>query len=177
MLNACYFKYSQYIEWIFKIKVKSFFSHWIRPTSFIKILPKIKCFSYLYICLEIDTNGLHLPNIFDKINDLSFSIDYKHPYIYIQKKMLYDWQWDNCPQEINITHTLTTIGHRTAFINEQSSYRIVSYKRPRYDNVKHFKRETNSLIYIKKWTKNKYVTHKQTTTTDLQSPDLGQAQT
>ena len=31
---------------------------------------------------------------------------------------------------------ITTIGHRTAFNNEQSPYRIVSYKRPRYDNVK-----------------------------------------
>ena len=29
----------------------------------------------------------------------------------------------------------------------------------------------------KKWTKNKYVTHKQTTTTELQAPDLAQAQT
>ena len=37
--------------------------------------------------------------------------------------------------------SLTTIGHRTAFNNEQSPYRIVSYKRPRYDNVKQFKRE------------------------------------
>ena len=33
------------------------------------------------------------------------------------------------------------IGHRTTINNEQSSYRIVSYKRPRYDNVKQFKRE------------------------------------
>ena len=40
-----------------------------------------------------------------------------------------------------MTQTLTTIGHRTAFNNEQSPYRIVSYKRPRYDNVKQFKRE------------------------------------
>ena len=30
-----------------------------------------------------------------------------------------------------MTQTLTTIGHRTAFNNEQSLYRIVSYKRPR----------------------------------------------
>ena len=31
---------------------------------------------------------------------------------------------------------LTTIGRRTALENEQSLYRIVSYKRPRNDNVK-----------------------------------------
>ena len=34
-------------------------------------------------------------------------------------------------QETKMTQTLTTIGHRTAFNNEQSPYRIVSYKRPR----------------------------------------------
>ena len=44
-------------------------------------------------------------------------------------------------QETKMKKTLTTIGHRTAFNNEQSPYRIVSYKRPRYDNVKQFKRE------------------------------------
>ena len=41
---------------------------------------------------------------------------------------------------------INTIGHRTAFNNEQSPYHIVSYKRPQYDNVK----QTNGLIYIKK---------------------------
>ena len=40
-----------------------------------------------------------------------------------------------------MTQTLTTIGHRTAFNNKQSPYCIVSYKRPRYDNVNKFKRE------------------------------------
>ena len=40
-----------------------------------------------------------------------------------------------------MTQNLTTIGHRTAFNNEQSSYRIVSYKRILNDNVKQFKRE------------------------------------
>ena len=40
-----------------------------------------------------------------------------------------------------MTQTLTTIGHRIAINNEQSQYRIVSYKRPRNDNVKQFKRE------------------------------------
>ena len=44
-------------------------------------------------------------------------------------------------QRPKMTHTLTIIGHRTAFNNEQSPYRIVSYKKPRYDNVKQFKRE------------------------------------
>ena len=39
---------------------------------------------------------------------------------------------------------LTTIGHRTAFNNEQSPYRIVSYKRPRNNNVKQFKRENST---------------------------------
>ena len=43
-------------------------------------------------------------------------------------------------QEIKMTQTLTTIGHSTSFNNEQSPYRIVSYKRP-HDNVKQFKRE------------------------------------
>ena len=38
--------------------------------------------------------------------------------------------------------------------------------------------KTNGLIYIKNFlTKNKYVTHKQTTTTELQAPDLGLAHT
>ena len=38
-----------------------------------------------------------------------------------------------------MTQTLTTIGKFMAFNNEQSPYRIVSYKWPRYDNVKQFK--------------------------------------
>ena len=46
-----------------------------------------------------------------------------------------------------MTQKLTTIGHRTAFINEQSPQRIVSYKRPRNDNVKQFKRE-NQRPYL-----------------------------
>ena len=33
--------------------------------------------------------------------------------------------------ETKITQKLTTIGHRKAFNNEQSPYRIVSYKMPR----------------------------------------------
>ena len=42
-----------------------------------------------------------------------------------------------------MTQILTTIGHRTAFDNEQSPYRIVSfYKRLQNDNVKQFKRES-----------------------------------
>ena len=36
----------------------------------------------------------------------------------IKKKMWYDCQWDNCPQETKMTPTLTTIGHCTAFNNE-----------------------------------------------------------
>ena len=55
--------------------------------------------------------------------------------------MWYDFQCDQSPQETNMTQTLTTIGHHMAFNNEQSLYRIVSYKRPRNDNVKQFKRE------------------------------------
>ena len=38
-----------------------------------------------------------------------------------------------------MTQKLTTIGHRTAFNNEQSPYRIVSYKRPRNDKCKTIK--------------------------------------
>ena len=40
-----------------------------------------------------------------------------------------------------MTQKLTTIGHHTAFNNEQSPYCIVSYKRPQIDNVKQFKQE------------------------------------
>ena len=40
-----------------------------------------------------------------------------------------------------MTQKLTTIGHHTAFNNEQIPYRTVSYKRPRNDNVKQFKQE------------------------------------
>ena len=43
--------------------------------------------------------------------------------------------------ETKMTQTLTSIGHRAAFNNEQSLYRIVSYKRPLQDNVEQFKRE------------------------------------
>ena len=49
-----------------------------------------------------------------------------------------------------MTQKLTTIGHSTAFINDQSPNRIVSYKRPCNYNVKQFKREINGLIYILK---------------------------
>ena len=54
---------------------------------------------------------------------------------------------NNYPQKTKMTQTLTTIGHRTAFNNEQSPC------------------------------KKKYVTHKPTTTTELQAPDLGQVHT
>ena len=37
----------------------------------------------------------------------------------IKKKMWYDCQWDNYPQKTKMTQPLTTIGHRTAFNNEQ----------------------------------------------------------
>ena len=41
-----------------------------------------------------------------------------------------------------MTQKFTTfIGNHTASNNEQSPYRIVSFKRPRNDNVKQFKRE------------------------------------
>ena len=36
----------------------------------------------------------------------------------------------------NDTDILTTIGHRTAFNNEQSPNQIFSYERPQNDNVK-----------------------------------------
>ena len=44
--------------------------------------------------------------------------------------MWYDLHWENDPQETKTTHKLTTIGHHTAFNNEQSPYDRVSYKRP-----------------------------------------------
>ena len=49
-----------------------------------------------------------------------------------------------------MTQKHTNIGHRTAFNNEQIPYRIVSYKRPQYDNVKQFKRENNRPYLNKK---------------------------
>ena len=55
--------------------------------------------------------------------------------------MWYDCQCDNSQQETKITQKLTTIGHRTAFNNEQSPYRIFSYNRLLNDNVKQFRRE------------------------------------
>ena len=55
--------------------------------------------------------------------------------------MWYDCHVDNFPQETKMTQKLTTIGHRTAFNNEQIPYRILSFKRPRNDDVKQFKRE------------------------------------
>ena len=45
-------------------------------------------------------------------------------FVYIKKKMWYDCQWDNSSQETKMTQKLTTIGHRTAFNNEQSPFRI-----------------------------------------------------
>ena len=69
----------------------------------------------------------------------------------MKKKMWYDFQLKNSPQETNMTQKLTTIGHRTAFNNEKSPYSIVSYKRPRNDNVKQFKRKKlTGLIMLKK---------------------------
>ena len=47
----------------------------------------------------------------------------------------------NETQETKMTQKLTIIGHRTAFNNEKSPYRIVRYKRYRNHNVKQFKRE------------------------------------
>ena len=44
-----------------------------------------------------------------------------------------------------MTQKLTTIGHRTAFNNEESPYRIVGYERPRNDNAKQFKREKMAI--------------------------------
>ena len=37
--------------------------------------------------------------------------------------------------------------------------------------------KTNDLIYVQRMNDNKYVKHKQTTTTELQAPDLGQTHT
>ena len=56
---------------------------------------------------------------------------------------------------------LPTIGHRTTFNNEQSSYRIFSYNRPRKENVKKKKsnEKTNSLIYVTKMIKKQTCCH------------------
>ena len=40
-----------------------------------------------------------------------------------------------------MTQKLITIGHRTAFNNEQSPHNLVSYKGSRNDKVKQLKRE------------------------------------
>ena len=48
-----------------------------------------------------------------------------------------------------VTQKLTTIGHLTAFNNEQHPNHIVSYKRPRNDNVKQFNRENKRLNLCK----------------------------
>ena len=40
-----------------------------------------------------------------------------------------------------MTHKVTTIGHSTAFKNEQSPNRTVSYKKPGNGEVNQFKRE------------------------------------
>ena len=46
---------------------------------------------------------------------------------------------------------LTTIGHRSAFNNEQSPYRIVSYKSPRRDKCKLIQtKNTNGIINVQK---------------------------
>lgn len=47
-----------------------------------------------------------------------------------------------------MTTTLSTIDHSTAFDNDQSLYRIISYKWLRKDNCKQFKRENSSLLYV-----------------------------
>ena len=72
---------------------------------------------------------------------LSFLSGLKFLFYIKKKNVWYDCQGDNYPQKTKMTQTITTIGHRTAFNNEQSPYRIVSYNRPRYDNVKEFKQE------------------------------------
>ena len=40
-----------------------------------------------------------------------------------------------------MTRKLTTIGHHMAINNEQSQYPIISYKKPRNDNIKQYKGE------------------------------------
>ena len=77
-----------------------------------------------------------------------------------------------------MTQKWTTIGHCTAFDNEQSPYRIISYKRPGNDKCKTIQmRKLTALFVYEKWMKNIYVTYQKTTTTELQAPDLGQAHT
>ena len=56
-----------------------------------------------------------------------------------------------------MTQKLTTIGHRTTINNEQSLYRIVSYKRPRNDNVKQCK---SSKLHITTKLLNAAISHR-----------------
>ena len=53
-------------------------------------------------------------------------------------------------KKTKLSHKLTTIGYRTAFKKGQSPYRIVSYKRPRNSNVKQFKREKLTVLFMYK---------------------------
>ena len=57
--------------------------------------------------------------------------------------MWYECQRDmyNSPLETKMTQKLIIIGYPTGFNNKIGQYRIVSYTRPRNDNVKPFKRE------------------------------------
>ena len=92
----------------------------------------------------------------------------------IRKKMWYSCQWDNSPQE---TKWHRNKGYRSlySFNNEQSLYRIVSYKSLQITDVKHSNKKTTGLINVQKWIINKYVKQQQRKTTELQAPDLGQA--
>ena len=49
-----------------------------------------------------------------------------------------------------MTQKLTNIGHRTAFNNEQSPYRIVCYKGPDMTMKNNSNEKTNGLIYVQK---------------------------
>ena len=48
-----------------------------------------------------------------------------------------------------ITQTITTIGHHTAFNNDQTQYHMISYKRPRNDKCKTMQTTKKAYLFIK----------------------------
>ena len=65
-----------------------------------------------------------------------------------------------------MTQKLTTIGHIKAHTAQSA---INGPEMTMYNNSNE---KTNGLIHVQKTNKNKYLTHKQTTTTELQAPDI-----
>ena len=118
-------------KWLFDVIIYTYWS-WVyqcKSTTFIKkdlrlVFIFCYCIWFLHSFIFPYISNITMLNMYVIMsNNMSIAIN-------IKKEMWYDCQWDNCPQETKMTQTLTFIGHGTAFNNEQSPYRIVSYKRP-----------------------------------------------